>query len=145
MTTIHDVDTRKWTHKWTQPSNARATVHCVATVRGFAAESDSVGALGHVERPEFREYPGHREYRRVGAAAEPKSVIKALVLIIGAVVVVGAGAVAGAATLATPLPAHPVVVPAALASPVAARSLRSSVIINTPKPKPTYPPGTPAK
>src|SRR6202011_1588686 len=42
-----------------------------------------------------REYRGYREYRPVGEAAEPKSVVKALALIIGAAFVVGAGAVAG--------------------------------------------------
>lgn len=109
MTTIQDVDTRIWT----QRSNTRATQINVAAVRGLAAESDSAGTLG---------YAGHREYRVVGATAEPKWVIKALALIIGAVAVVGTGAVVGAASLGTPPPAHPVTAPA-------------SMTINIPKPK----------
>jgi hypothetical protein len=123
MTAIHDVDMRMWT----QRSNARATLHKVATGRGRAAECDSVGTLEHA---------GYREYRVAGAAAagEPKSIVKALALIIGAVVVVGTGAVVGAASLATPPPAHPMVAPAGVARPGAFGS-EPSVIINIPKPK----------
>jgi len=82
-----------------------------------------------------REYRGYREYRPVGEAAEPKSVVKALALIIGAAVVVGAGAAAGVAYLSTPLPAHPTVQgatskpSAVVASAVAAPATRSPVII----------------
>ena len=86
-----------------------------------------------------REYRGYREYRPVGEAAEPKSVVKALALIIGAAFVVGAGAVAGMAFLSMPLPlplpAHPTVVggvlkpSAVVASAGAIPASRSSVII----------------
>ncbi len=69
-----------------------------------------------------REYRGYREYRPVGEAAEPKSVVKALALSIGAAFVVGAGVAAGMAFLSMPLPAHPAVV-------VAAPATHSSVII----------------
>jgi hypothetical protein len=69
-----------------------------------------------------REYRGHREYRPVGEAAWPKSVVTTLALIIGAAVVVLAGAVAGMTFLAMPLPAHPTAV-------VAAPATHSSVII----------------
>jgi hypothetical protein len=106
-----------------------------------------------------REYRGYREYRPVSEAAGPKSVVKALALIIGAVVVVGAGVAAGVAFLSTPLPAHPTVVgatstpSAVVASAVAAPATRSSVIINigirrhdeTARPKPIDPPGTPTR
>ena len=43
----------------------------------------------------IHECRGYREYRPVGEAAEPKSVVKTLALIIGATVVLGAGAAAG--------------------------------------------------
>ena len=82
-----------------------------------------------------REYRGYREYRPVGEAAEPKSVVKALALIIGAAFVVGAGAVAGMAFLSMPLPAHPTVAggvlkpSAVVASAGAIPASRSSVII----------------
>jgi hypothetical protein len=84
-----------------------------------------------------REYRGYREYRPLGEAAEPKSVVKALALI-GAAIVVGAGAVAGMAFLSMPLPlplpAHPTVVggvlkpSAVVASAGAIPASRSSVI-----------------
>jgi hypothetical protein len=103
-----------------------------------------------------REYRGYREYRPVGPAAEPKSVAKALALIIVAALVVGAGAVAGVSFLSTPLPPHPTMVgvpskpSAVVASAVAAPPTRSSVIIDTGirrrdetgKPEPIDPPGT---
>ena len=76
------------------------------------------------------------EYRPVGEAAEPKSVVKTLARIIGATVVLGAGAAANVTFLATPLPAHPTVVvgpaskpSAVVASAVAARGPRSTVTI----------------
>jgi hypothetical protein len=84
----------------------------------------------------IHEHRGYREYRPVGEAAEPKSVVKTLALIIGATVVLGAGAAAGVAFLATPLPAHPTVVvgpaskpSAVVASAVAAPATRSTVIV----------------
>jgi hypothetical protein len=102
-----------------------------------------------------RDYRGYREYRPVGPAAEPKSVVKALALIIGATVVVGAGAVAGVSYLSTPLPPHPTMVgtpskPSAVVASVAAPATRSNVIIDigirrhdeTGKPEPIDPPGT---
>jgi energy-coupling factor transporter transmembrane protein EcfT len=47
---------------------------------------------------------GYREYRRIGAAAEKKWVLRDLALIIASVVVVGAGTASGMAFLATPPP-----------------------------------------
>jgi hypothetical protein len=84
----------------------------------------------------IHEYRGNREYRPVGEAAEPKSVVKTLALIIGATVVLGAGAAAGVTLLATPLPAHPTVVvgpaskpSAVVASAVAAPDTRLTVTV----------------